>query len=111
MSSFGIKAYICSSIPSYYVGEDDVLWDWLMADNAAPSGLSSMLQVPAPAGYEFRQATSDVDIIDTPEGLYVGANSSRKDKACALILMLPHVEEADFESLGVNESRIVTISV
>lgn len=109
--AFGIKAYICSFTPSYYVGDDDVLWDWLMADNAVPSDSSTMLQVPVPAGYEFRPANPELDETDTPEVLSVGVNFTRRDKACALALMLPYVEEADFVALGLDESRIVTISV
>lgn len=107
---FGIKAYICSSSPSYYVGEDDVLWDWLMADNAVPSGTSTTLQVPAPAGYEFRRSLSDADNTDKHEVFYVGTHS-REDKACALLLMLPSEGETEFEARNIDESRIMTVFV
>jgi hypothetical protein len=108
---FGIKAYICSSTPDYYLINEDGLLDWLLADNGRSSGLSNMRLVPAPPGYEFRSNPLNGDDESIVEGLYVSVTSPRKDKACQLLPILPRVEEAEFEALGLDEANVMTIYV
>jgi hypothetical protein len=111
MTTFGIKAYICSATPSYYVGEDDSLWDWLLADNGVPVGLPDMQLVPAPPGYKFlRNSESEADKSEA-EGLLVFTKSPRVEKASQLLEVLRFVELEEFESLNIDESRIITISI
>lgn len=109
--TFGIKAYICSSTPSYYVGEEAALWEWLLADNGVPGKRSDMLLVPAPPGYEFRRDCLNGDDQSEIEGLYVNVKSPRSDKAFKLIEILPRVEEAEFESLNIGEPDLMKIYI
>jgi hypothetical protein len=111
LSSFGIKAFICSSAPSYYVGDDNALWDWLLADNGVPVGLPDMQLVPAPPGYKFLQ-TGAIEADKTEaEGLLVFTKWPRDEKACKLLEVLRFVEPEVFAALSIDKSRIMTISV
>lgn len=111
--TFGIKAYICSSTPSYYVGEEAALWEWLVSDNGIPIGIPDMQLVPAPPGYKFLLNNSEVsgEAKEEAEGLLVYTKSPRVEKACKLLEILPRVEEAEFEALNIDETRLMVISI
>lgn len=53
MTAFGIKEVDFSGNVRFFVGEDEVLWDWLHADNIERAGRYQALAVAAPEGYVF----------------------------------------------------------
>lgn len=112
LSTFGVMAYIYSSTLSYFVGEEDALWDWLLADNGVPIGLPDMQLVPSPPGYKFlRNGGVNGEDQSEPEGLMVYSKSPRDEKAWKLLPVLTSVEETEFEALNIDESRIMQFLV
>jgi hypothetical protein len=127
MTAFGIRNLEMVGEPSYYVGEDNVLWDWLLADNVETGGYSSLAVVTAPEGYVFNSARAMVkyrpeygEVKEFPNAfpaftrkqvLRTGPVEAGK----ALMLMseyanvLTYFEEKDFNVLGIDESRVRTV--
>jgi hypothetical protein len=111
LSTFGIKAFMRSDTPSFYVGEDERLWDWLVADNGVPVGQTGLLVVPPP-GSEFQTNPLDDEYKLKVEGLHINVNSVSRDKVVQVLDALNFVEDiAEFEALNIDESRLVTVSI
>lgn len=126
MVAFGIRNLEMVGEPSYYVGEDEVLWDWLLADNVE-GGYSGRSFVTAPEGYVFNSARAMVKYRPEYGEVHEFPNQfphfSRKhflrtgpvEAEKALMLMneyanvLTYFDEADFKALQVSEDRVRTV--
>lgn len=113
--------------PSYYVGEDDVLWDWLLTDNVE-GGSGSRAVVTAPDGYVFNSVRAMVkyrpeygEVHEYPNQFphFFRKHYLRSvlpvEAEKALMLMseyanvLTYFDEIDFKALDINEDRVRTV--
>lgn len=109
-----------------YVGEDDVLFDWLVADNAEASFQREVL-VTAPEGYVFLN-NALVRLLPSHEGkvrelpgewptlsqtAYVRSGPLLAGKAHMMMHelsdILTYVSERDFVALNLDESRVKVV--
>lgn len=117
MDTFGIRASELGDSDEHYVGEDGVLFDWLLADNYEASDRDSLYIVKAPEGYVFYKDSlysKDSPELEAEDGknlsdsAYVTSGSSENDKALMLLEgALKFMEPAEFYSLGIDEDRIL----
>jgi hypothetical protein len=117
METFGIRASELGDSDEHYVGEDAVLFDWLLADNYEPSDRDSLYLVKAPEGYVFYKGSlypKDAPEIEGADGKnlsdssYVASGSSQNDKALMLTEgALKFMEPEEFYALGIDEERIL----
>lgn len=117
METFGIRASELGDSDEHYVGEDEVLFDWLLADNYEPSDRDTLYLVKAPEGYVFYKDSlypvghaelEGKDGKSMSDSAYVTSGSSQNDKA--LMLMegaLKFMEPEEFDALNINEDRIL----
>jgi hypothetical protein len=111
MTAFGIITTEDDNT-EHYVGEDDVLWDWVHADNYEPAP-AGRHRVKAPEGYTFHQGNlfpkgydgdrdyESVTLIGSPE----------KNKATMLLVALRFVSPEEFSALNIEKSRIMEIHI
>lgn len=114
--TFGMIAKEFAGSPEHYVSDEDVLFDWLIADNYTPSEQNSRLMVPAPEGYVFWNdnlilKTSPklvhVDNSELSESATVTIGSPENDKALMLIEeAVSYVKRATFYGIGIADDRI-----
>lgn len=117
MSTFGIRTEEFGDGDEHYIGEDEVLLEWLLANNYEPCEHESRYLVKAPVGYEFYkgallpksspelEGVSEKDIRDSA---YVSFGSPENDKALMLLEgAMTHLEAAEFDALGLDEERIL----
>lgn len=115
MSAFGIKVITQNAPDRYYVGEDDVLWDWLLADNTdLYVSRPNWLMVPAPEGYAFHygnmfpvEELKDVD--EFGRNILVWAKSAVADKADLMLETLKQVSRDEFFAEKIPQSRIMDV--
>lgn len=117
MSVFGIRTSEFGSSDEHYIGEDNVLFDWLLANNYLPSERDSHYLVPVPVGYKFYQGSLVPE--DSPEAdegdegtasdvAYVSFGSPENDKALMLLEgLMKHVEPDEFYALNIDDERIL----
>jgi hypothetical protein len=116
MDMFGIRVAGNGEPDEFYVGNDAVLWDWLMADDYEPSPRSDLwLIVEAPVGYRFHYDNlfPEAELMDADEmSRYslVMTETARADKAHFLLETLRSVEPVEFYSLGLDKSRILDVA-
>ena len=109
----------------HHVSNDDVLWDWLMADNAEASDRREVL-VSAPEGYVFlnnalvKRLPEHEDVRELPgewptlsERAYVRYGPFLPGKAHMMLHelsdILTYVDEEDFAALDIDESRVKVV--
>lgn len=117
MSTWGITMAEFGDGTEHYVNEDDVLFDWVLADNYGPSDEDSMFSVPAPAGYVFWNGNviadnspklENVDKSELSDSALVTSGSSENDKAIMLLEeAMSYMKPKAFYSVGINEDRIL----
>lgn len=117
MTAFGIITSEFRESDQYYVSEDNVLFDWLLANNYLPSDRDSQYFVQAPVGYKFYQGSLVFeDSPETDEGnegtardvAYVSFGSPENDKAIMLLEgIMEYVERDEFYSLDIDTERIL----
>lgn len=97
----------------HYVGEDDVLWDWLVADNYEPS-VAGLYIVKAPTGYTFHQTllfpTEDYGQGRDRENVSL-IGSSKVNKALLLLVSLRFVSSKEFAESNIDPDRIIDIHI
>jgi hypothetical protein len=137
MTSFGIKEIDFSGNIRFFVGEDDVLWDWLHADNIELAGRYKARAVEAPEGYAFNYKRAMVahfvggrgDVLaelphaggmnDTSKQYLPATRSLVLSKALMLMnrsadvfgedtSVLSVVSAEDFAALDIDESRVLS---
>jgi hypothetical protein len=115
MSTFGIRTEEFGEGDEHYVGADEVLLDWLLANNYEPSDRDSNYLVRAPDGYTFNRGSlvrKEESKLQTSEDVsdfaYVSFGSPENDKAIMLLDgAMIHVKRAQFDALGIAEERIL----
>lgn len=117
MDTFGIRASELGDSDEHYVGEDAVLFDWLLEDNYEPSDRDELYTVKAPEGYVFYKDSlypvghpelEGDDGRNMSDSAYVTSGSSQNDKALMLLEgALKFMEPAEFYALGIDEERIL----
>lgn len=117
MTMFGIRFAEFGDDTEHFVGQDDVLFDWLVANNYGPAEWDTLFTVQAPAGYVFWKGKliakdspklENVDESELDESSTVSCGSSENDKA--LMLMeeaLSYMKSSSFYALGIDEDRIL----
>lgn len=126
MTAFAIRNLEMIGEPSYCVGEDDVLWEWLLADNVEANSNGPSF-VTAPEGYVFNSARAMVKYRPEYGEVHEYPNQfphfSRKhflrngpvEAEKSLMLMseyanvLTYFDEADFKTLEISEERVRTV--
>lgn len=121
MTMFGIRAAEFGDSTEHFVGQDDVLFDWLVADNYGPSEQESLFTVQAPAGYVFWKGhliavnspkLENVDASELNESSTVACGSPENDKALMLIEeALSYMKSKAFYALGIDEDRILDYQI
>lgn len=117
MDTFGIRASELGDSDEHYIGEDPVLFEWLLSDNYEPSDIDSRYLVKAPEGYIFykdslfpitaSEVTED-DGTNLSESAHVTSGSSQNDKALMLLEgAMQFMEPKEFYALGIDEDRIL----
>lgn len=113
MSSFGIRASEFRGEVEYYVSEDEVLYQWLIADNFEPSIRDGQYIVRAPEGYVFgenglvsEQSEEFKDLVDSSLTEYVTVGSPANDKGLLAMPAMEALDSADFYMLRTPEARI-----
>jgi hypothetical protein len=125
MAMFGVRDSKLSDNARFFVGEDDVLWDWLHADNVEPADNHGDRAVAAPVGYVFNSARALVkhlpsygDVRELPSAYpaftrrhYLRTGTPVPAKSFMLLSefanVLTEVSAEDFEALQIDESRIL----
>lgn len=117
MDTFGIRASELGDSDEHYIGEDPVLFEWLLSDNYEPSDIDSRHLVKAPEGYIFYKdslypvTSSEVkedDGTNLSESAHVASGSSENDKALMLLEgAMKFVEAEEFNALNIDEDRIL----
>lgn len=117
MTMFGIRAAEFGDGTEHFVGQDDALFDWLVADNYGPSEKYSMFSVQAPVGYVFWKGNliavdspklENVEASEVSKSSTVTCSSSENDKALMLIEeALSYMKPSSFYGLGIDEERIL----
>lgn len=115
MSAFGIEVMTHDAPTRFYVGESDVLWDWLMSDNTDPYASSlDWLIIPAPEGYAFHYGNAfPVDELkeadEVGHNILVWAKSPVADKADMLLETLKQVSRDEFRAEKIPNHRILAV--
>lgn len=117
MDTFGIRASELGDSDEHYVGEDAVLFDWLVQDNYEPADRDSLYLVKAPEGYVFYKDSlhskespelEGADAKSLSDSAYVTHGSPQNDKALMLLEgALKFMEPEEFYALGIDEDRIL----
>lgn len=117
MSTFGIRFSEFADSDEHFVGHDDVLFDWVLANNYELSDKDSLYTVPAPVGYVFWKGSvisenspklENVDESKLSKYANVTSGSSENDKAIMLMgEALSYMKASAFYSLGISEDRIL----
>jgi hypothetical protein len=117
MSTFGIRISEFGDSDKHFVCEDDVLFDWLLANNYGPSDEDSMFIVPAPAGYVFWKGKviadnspklENRDESELSKSATVTSGSAENDKALMLLEeAMSFMKRASFYALGLDEDRVL----
>lgn len=116
MSTFGIIASEFASSDEYYVSEDEILMEWILADNYGPVDLDYQEHtVPAPEGYVFRCGSlyskdspdlEGLDASELKESADVSVGASENDKVLMLIeSAMKSVTRREFAALNIPEDR------
>lgn len=112
---FGIRVAGNGEPDEFYVGKNEVLWDWLVAEDYEPDPVNpSEVLLTAPAGHLFHYgcliAEYALNIFDdTSRTQAVDANSVGISKFYFLLANLRQVEPVQFYSLGIAPNRITDI--
>lgn len=115
MSAFGIEVMTHDAPTRFYVGESDVLWDWLMSDKADPYASSlDWLIIPAPEGYAFRYGNAFpveelTEADEVGRNILVWAKSPVADKANMLLETLKQVSQDEFRAEKIPDHRILAV--
>jgi hypothetical protein len=116
LSIFGISVVGNGEPDEFYVGYDEVLRDWLLAEDYEPDPSNpSNLIVTAPVGYLFYYYGSLVPEYALVEGdetsrtSIVAAETALFEKVNSLSGALNQVEPVQFYSFGIDESRITYV--
>lgn len=117
MSTFGIRTSEIGDSDEHYIAEDEILLEWLLANNYERSDRDSCYVVKAPEGYAFYrnslfpknssalEGLIDEDVTDSS---YVSFGSPENDKALMLLEeAMENVEPSDFYALDLEEDRIL----
>lgn len=110
MTTFGIIRTDLDGITEHFVGEDEVLWDWLHESQYEPAASVNLCRVKAPAGYTFHQGNLFEEGYDggrTSECFPMGSIEDKK--ALTLLVSLRFVSSEEFAELEIDEGRIVEI--
>lgn len=116
MSAFGIIASEFASSDEYYVGNDETLLEWVLADNYGPLDVKyEQYTVPAPEGYLFRCGSlypknslelEGLDESELADSADVTVGSPENDKALMLMSgAMKSVSRAEFVALNIPEDR------
>lgn len=116
MAIFGVRLSAFGDSDEHYASNDDVLFEWLLANNYSTSKLENHYLVPIPEGYKLFQGNIVPDTWLTPEQrndavsdfVNVTVGSPENDKALLLlnVAMVPMESDA-FEALNIDEERIL----
>jgi hypothetical protein len=115
LSAFGIRVAGNGEPDEFYVGNDDVLMEWLLAeDYEADITNPSNLIVTAPAGYLFHDGflTPEHALAknaETGKTTFIYKDFALLAKTYALGAVLRRVEPVQFYSLGFDKSRITDV--
>lgn len=99
----------------HYIGEDDVLWEWLQADNLEPVSGVSLYRLQAPAGHVFYHG--NLFPVEDSKGYdgggrdtdFVSLGTGKEAKAVMLLLSMRSVSPEVFTALNVGSERIIEI--
>lgn len=112
---FGIRVAGNGEPDEFYVGKNEVLWDWLVAEDNEPDLVNaSEVLLTAPTGYLFHYgcliAEYALNIFDDTSRTHsVDKDSVDIAKFYFLLANLNQVEPVQFYSLGLDRSRIKDI--
>lgn len=112
MTTFGIRAVKSGKLDEFYVGEEDVLFDWLVADNFEILSGDKWFFLEAPDGYEFHEGNLfPVQGYDGGrKGEFVSVSFAEGSKAQMLLVALRSVSSEEFEALNIDPDRIIDFS-
>lgn len=112
MTAFGVRAIDFGKSDEFYMGEDEVLWDWLLADNYETYS-GNLFLVAAPAGYAFHQGylfpVEDYNGGKRVEVIHLSSLPSAKVQM--LLVSLRSVSPDDFHALKIDADRLITYFV
>jgi hypothetical protein len=132
MSTFVIKVYEFGVGDYYYKGEDERLWEWLLAEDIYLSlrpgedenVLGGARRVLTPEGYVFCDdllVPNNADVAMPPTELelrdwgYVSVSQPEVDKVQMLILSpydyVTPIDADEFKALGIDSDRVFEITV
>lgn len=113
MTLFGIRVTDFGESDEFYVGEDDVLFDWLVADNFEIVSGGKWFFLEAPDGYAFHSGNVfPVQGYDGGrKGEFLSLDSLRVAKAQMLLVALRNVTPEEFDALNIGSDRIVNYLV
>lgn len=115
MNAFGIEVMTYDAPTRFYVGESDVLWEWLMSDNTETYGRNPhWLVVPAPEGYAFHYGNAFpvgelTEADEVGRDILVWAKSPVADKANMLLETLKQVSRDEFRAEKISDHRIIAV--
>lgn len=115
MTAFGIEVMTQDAPTRFYVGESDVLWDWLVATNAEPYARSEdWLNVRAPQGYAFHYGNAFpveelTEAYEVGRDILVWAKSPVADKANMLLETMKQVSRDEFRAEKISDHRIMAV--
>ena len=116
MAIFGIRTSEFGDSDEHYACIDDVLFEWLLANNYSASEREGHYLVPIPHGYKLykgnlvpkawlsqeQSAEAESDFVNVTVG------SPENDKSLLLLeVAMRHMDPEEFETLDIDEERIL----
>lgn len=119
MSAFGIRASEFRGEVEFYSSEDEVLYEWLVADNFEPSVKDGRYIVRAPEGYIFAEegliaedSEEFKNLTDLSLTELITVGSPENDKGLLLIrYAMQELDSVDFYMLRISEARILDLEI
>jgi hypothetical protein len=95
---------------TYYLGDDEILWDWANAPVAPESFVNKLAEVPLPDGYVVL-SREDRLVKGSPKlgitSTLVSSTNTFDDKAYVLTCSMKLVSCSEFNAAGLSDERII----
>jgi hypothetical protein len=95
---------------SFYLGDDEILWDWANAPVAEESFVDGLAEVPLPDGYVVLDAEDRLVKGSPTLGItatLVTSKNTFDDKAYVLTCSMKKVSRSEFNAAGLSDERIL----
>jgi hypothetical protein len=109
-ASYGVEVS-SGNDTNYYLGEDEILWDWANAPVGVPF-TDSLAEVPLPEGYVLMEEEGEERLVKgSPASgavtTLVSSDAAFDDLAHVLTCSMTSVSRREFKAAGLSDERII----